>query len=104
MSAWKGPSKEFNDICDTLNTHRLIASGMAKPHQETNMTSNAVADGAEAGQVDEKPLLKNGGQRIVEIGSLCESPQFLDNLGSFRCEAEKIGKNPEPLLYSTLKV
>ncbi len=104
MSSRKGPSKELNDICDTLNTHRPIASGMAKPHQETNMTSNAVPDGAKAGQVDEKPLLKNGGQRIVEIGSLCEFPQFLNNLGSLRGEAEKIGKNPEPLLYSILKI
>jgi hypothetical protein len=102
LSAWKGPSKEFNDICDTLRTHIRIASRMAEPHQETNMTSNAVADGAKARQVDEKTLLKNGGQRIVEVGSLGESPQFLGDLGSLRCEAEKIGKNSEPLPYSIL--
>jgi hypothetical protein len=45
--------------------------------------------------VDKKTLLKNGGKRIVEVGSLRESPQFLGNLGSLWCEAEEIGKNPE---------
>jgi hypothetical protein len=54
--------------------------------------------------VDEKTLLKNGGQRIVEVGSLRESPQFLNNLGSLRCEAEEIGKNAESLLYAILEV
>ena len=68
------------------------------------MTSNAVADSAEARQVDEKSLLKNGGQRIVKVGSLCESPQCLGDLGSLRCEAEEIGKKPKSLLYSILKV
>ena len=104
MSAWKGPSKEFDDICDTLCTHTRIASGTAKPNQETNMTSNAVADGAKARQVDEKALLKNGGQRIVEVGSLGESPQFLNYLGSLRCEAEEIGKDSESSLDAILKV
>ena len=68
------------------------------------MTSNAVANGAEARQVDEKTLLKNGGQRIVEVGSFCESPQFLGDLRSLRCEAEEIRKNPESLLDTILKV
>jgi hypothetical protein len=54
--------------------------------------------------VDKKTLLKNGGKRIVEVGSLRESPQFLGNLGSLWCEAEEIGKNPESLLYAILKV
>ena len=67
------------------------------------MTSNAVADCAKARQVDEKTLLKNGRQRIVEVGSLCESPQFLSDLGSLRCEEEEIGKNSESLLYSLLQ-
>src|SRR5579864_9545414 len=61
LSAWKRPSKEFNNFLDTLRTHHRIASGAAKSHQETNMTSNAVADCAKARQVDEKTLLKNGG-------------------------------------------
>jgi hypothetical protein len=68
------------------------------------MTSNAVADCAKARQVDEQTLLKNGGQRTIEVGSLCESPQFLNDFGSLRCEAEEIGKNPKPLLYTILKV
>src|SRR4029077_20044555 len=100
----KRPSKEFNDVCNTFRTHNRIASGTAKSHQETNMTSNTVADCAKARQVDEKTLLKNGGQRIVEIGSLCESPQFLNDFRSRRREAEEIGKNPESLLYAVLKV
>jgi hypothetical protein len=54
--------------------------------------------------VDEKTLLKNGGERIVEIGSFCESPQFLGDLWSLRCQAEEIGKNPESLLYTIRKV
>jgi hypothetical protein len=68
------------------------------------MTGNAIADCTKARQVDEKPFLKNGGQRIVEVGSFCESPQFLNDLGGFRCEAEEIWKNPESPLYAIRKV
>jgi hypothetical protein len=97
-SAWKRPLKELNNICNTLRAHGRVAGGTAQSHQETNMTSNAVANGAEARQVDEKSLLKNGGQRIVEVGSFCESKKFLSDLGSLRCDAEEIGKDPESLL------
>jgi hypothetical protein len=48
--------------------------------------------------VDEKTFLENGGERIVEVSSLCESPQFVNDLGSLRCEAEEIGKNPKSFL------
>jgi hypothetical protein len=68
------------------------------------MTTDAIADCAKAREMNEKTLLKNGGERIVEVGSFCESPQFLSDLGSLRCEAEEIRKNPESLLYATLKV
>src|SRR5580704_9098390 len=104
FSAWKRPSQELHNICNILSTRGRIAGTAAKPHQETNVTANAVADGAKARQVDEEALLKNGGERIVEVGSFCESPKFLSNLGSLRCEAEEIRKNPESLLYATLKV
>ncbi|MCU1296452.1 MAG: hypothetical protein JWO91_730 [Acidobacteriaceae bacterium] len=60
FSAWKRPSNESNNVCNTLRTHRRIASGTAKSHQEANMTRNAVADCAKARQVDEKTLLKHG--------------------------------------------
>jgi hypothetical protein len=73
---------------------------MAKSYKESYVTRNAVTDGAKARQVDEKTLFKNRGQRIVEVGSLCECPQFLDDLGSLRRKEEEIGKNPESLLYS----
>ncbi len=73
-------------------------------YQKTNVTSYTVPDCAKARQVDEKTLLKNGGQRIVEVRSLSEPPQFLSDLGSLRCEAEEIRKNPESLLYAILKV
>jgi hypothetical protein len=66
------------------------------------MTSNAVADCAKARQVDEQTLLKNGGQRTIEVGSLCESPQFLNDLGSIRSEAEEIWENPESPLNTFL--
>jgi hypothetical protein len=68
------------------------------------VTSNAIADGAEAGEVNEKTLLENGGQRIIEVGRLRKSPQFLGDLGSLGCEAEEIGKNPESFLYALLEV
>jgi hypothetical protein len=61
------------------------------------MTTDAIADCAKARQVYEKTLLKNGRQRIVEVGSFCESPQFLSDLRSLRCEAKEVGENPEPL-------
>jgi hypothetical protein len=67
------------------------------------VTANAVADGAKARQVDEKTLLENGGQRIVQVGNFGESPQFLRDLGSVRCQAKEVGKNPESLFYALLK-
>jgi hypothetical protein len=104
LTAREWPPKEFNHVCDTLRTYGRVASGVAKSHQETNMTCDAVTDGAEAREVDEKTLLENGGQRIVEVGSFCESPQFLGDLGCLRGEAEEIGKDSESLRYATLKV
>jgi hypothetical protein len=67
------------------------------------VTTDAIADCAKAREVNEKTLLKNGGQRIVEVGSFGESPEFLSDLGNLRCEAEEIRKKPEPLLYSLLQ-
>jgi hypothetical protein len=68
------------------------------------MTSNAITDCAKARQMNEKPLLKNGGQRVVEVGGLCESPEFLNNLGGFVRKAEEVGKYTESRLYAILKV
>jgi hypothetical protein len=104
LSAWKGPSKEFNDICDSLCTHVPIASGTAKSYKESYVTCNAIADCAKAREVDEKTLLENRGQRIVEVGSFCEAPQFFGDLRSLRCETEEIGKDSESLGYAILKV
>jgi hypothetical protein len=39
LSAWKRPSKEFNNVCNALRTHSGIASGAAKSDKETNMTA-----------------------------------------------------------------
>jgi hypothetical protein len=97
LSAWKGASKEFDNVRNALRTRRQIASGMAKSYQESYVTCDAVADRAKARQVDKKTFLKNGGQRIVEVGSFCESLQFLSDR-SFRGEAEEIGKNPKSSL------
>jgi hypothetical protein len=94
----------LNNVGNTLGTRSRIACRTAKSHQKTNMATNAIADSAKARQVDEKTLLENGRQRIVEVGSLCESPQILSNLGSRRCETEEIRKNPESLLYAIFKV
>jgi hypothetical protein len=54
--------------------------------------------------VDKKTFFESRGQGIVEVGRLGKSPELLDDVGSFRCEAEEIGKNPESLLYATFKV
>ena len=104
LSAGKRPPKKLHHIRNALRTHSRIASGMAQPHQETNMTSYAVADGTKTRQVDEKTFLKNGWQRIVEVRSFCESPQLRNYLGSLWCKPEEIWKNPESLLDATLKV
>ena len=104
LSAWKGASKEFDNVRNALRTRRQIASGMAKSYQESYVTCDAVADRAKARQVDKKTFLKNGGQRIVEVGSFCESPQFLSDLGSFGGEAEEIGKNPKSSLNALPQV
>ena len=79
LSAWKRPSKKLNNVCNTLRTHGPVASRTAKSHEETDMTSNAITDCAEARQVDEKAFLENGGKRVVEVGSFCEAPQFFSD-------------------------
>jgi len=104
FSALKRPPKELNHVRSTLRARSWITSGTAKPNQESNMTSNAVADGTKPREVNEEPLLKDRGKGIVEVGSLCESPQFRSDLGSLGCEAEEIWKNPESPLYAILKL
>ena len=69
--AWERASKQLNHICNTLSTHSRITSGTAKSHQESNMTTDAIADCAKARQVNEKPLLKD---RTVED---CRGTQLL---------------------------
>ncbi len=102
LSAWKRPSKEFHNILNSLRTYSRIACGTAKSHQETNMTANAVADSEKRERWTKKTLLKNGGERIVEIGGLCESEQFLNDLRSLRREAKEIRKDPESTLHAIL--
>ena len=104
LAARERPSKKLNNICNTLRKRRRIARRAAKSHQETNVTSNAVADCAKARQVDEKTLLEEGREGIVEVGSLCESPEFLSDFGSFRRKAEEIWKNPESPFYTIREV
>ena len=104
LSAGKGPSKEFDNVRDALRARGRIASGMTKPYKKSYMPSNAVADRAKARQMDKKTLLKNGGQRSVEVGSLCESPQFLGDLGSLRREVEEIWKNSQSPLNTLSQV
>jgi|ERR1700722_7071838 hypothetical protein len=104
LPPWKRPLQELNNVGNTLRTHSRVASRTAQSYQKSNMTGNAVADGTKARQVDEKTLFKNGRQRIIQVGRLCKSPKLLDDLGSLRREAEKIGKNPEAFLYAILKV
>ena len=60
LSAGKRPPKKFHHIRNALRTRSRIASGMAQPHQETSMTSYAVADGTKTRQVDEKAFLEKG--------------------------------------------
>lgn len=62
------------------------------------MTSYTVADRAKARKVNEKTLLKNRGQRVVEVGGLCESPQLFNDLGSLRSEPEEIWNNSKSFL------
>jgi len=76
---------------------------MAESDQKAYVTSNAVADGAKARQVNEKTLFEDGRQGIIEVGSLGKSPQFLNDFRSLRRKTEEIGNNPEPLLYAILK-
>lgn len=96
--------KESYNVFNTLGTRGRVAGGAAESDQETNMASNAVADCTKARQVNEKTLLEDGGQRIIEIGSLRKPPQHFNDLGSFGCDAKEIRKNPESLPYAILKV
>jgi len=102
LSAGKGPSKEFDNVRNALRKRGRIASGPAKSYKESYVTCNAIADCAKAREVDEKTLLKNGGQRIVEVGSFRESPQFLSDLRSLGSETEEIRKNPKSPLNTLL--
>ena len=102
--SWKRPAQEFNNPCNTLCTHRRVAGRTAKSYQKADVTGDAVPDRAKARQVDEETFFENGGQGIVEVGSLGKSPELLNDVGSFRCESEEIGKNPESFRNTTLKV
>jgi hypothetical protein len=102
LSARKGPPKELDNVSNALRMRGRIASGKAQSHQETYMPGDAVTDRAKTREMDEKALLKNGGQRIIQVSSFCESPQFLSDLGSLRCEAKEIGKNPKSPLNTLL--
>ena len=96
--------KQLDHVRHALRAHIGVASRTAKSHQETRVTGDAVANCAKAGQVNKKPLLKNRGEGIIEVGRLCECPKFCCDLGSFRCEAKEIRDDPESLLYAIFKI
>src|ERR1700687_6476705 len=75
----------------------LVTSGTTKSYQEASVTDNAIADCAEARQMDEETFLKKGWQRIVEVGGLGKFPQFLSDLGSLGREAQKIWQHSASL-------
>src|SRR5450432_2214946 len=104
LSARKRPSKEGNDLCNRLRAGSWIPRGTAESQQETDVTTDAVADCAKARQVDEKAFLKDGGQRIIEVSGLGETPQFFGDLEGLGRKTEKIGKDPESLFYATRKI
>src|SRR5271168_3876092 len=92
-TAWKGPPQQFDDVRNVFSPSVLIACGPPKPNQETGVASDAVADCTKARKKDEKPFLKNRGERVVEIGCLGKPPQFFGDLGSLRRELEKVRKH-----------
>jgi hypothetical protein len=75
----------------------LVTSRTTKTYQKANVTGNAIADRAEARQMDEETFFKKRRQRIVKVGGLGKSPEVLDDLGSFGPEAEEIWQHSESL-------
>jgi hypothetical protein len=66
------------------------------------MAGDAVADGTKARKIDEKSLLENRMQRVIQIGSLGKSPQFFGDLGSLGREPEEVRKHTKPFIDEPL--
>src|SRR6476660_4037618 len=76
---------------------------MAVTHQKSAVTNDAVADLAEARQIDEQALLEERGDRVGAISRLGEVPKLLDNLRRIRGRHEEIRHEPEAPGYIAVK-
>jgi hypothetical protein len=65
------------------------------------MAGDAIADGAKARKMYEKPLFENRWKGIVQVGDLRKSPEFLRDLRCFGRKPEEIWKDAETLADST---
>jgi hypothetical protein len=81
----------------------LVAGWPTESDKETHMASDAIADRAKTGKINEKPFLKNGWEGVVQVGDLRKSPELLCDLGSFGRKLEEIRKDPETLADPTFQ-
>jgi hypothetical protein len=71
------------------------ATTQTKEPSHDRVSYDTIAHFAEAREVDKKSFLKEGWDGAVQIGGLCEYPQFVHDEGSIRSGPEKIGHQPE---------
>ena len=83
--------QEPDGLLDGLRRRRRVAGRVTVSHQESAVARDAVADLAEAGEIDEEPLLEERRNRIVEIGGLGEIPKPFDQLRRIRRRHEEVG-------------
>ena len=62
------------------------------------MPRDAVADGTEARQLNEKPLFEKRWKWAIEVSGFRKGPEFFGDFWNFGREAKKVWKNAESVL------
>ena len=88
--------KEGRDLLDRVRLRGWITGRAAAAEEKAGVADDAVADGTEAGEMDEQSLLEQRRQRIVEVAGAGERPQMLRDLGRRIGTAKEVRHDAEP--------
>src|SRR6185436_1719397 len=93
----EGPAQHLDHLLDGLRPGVCVAGRPALTDEKADVPDDAVADLAEAREMDEEALLEERGQWAVEIGGPGKLPEFLDQPWCRICGAEEVGEDPETI-------
>jgi hypothetical protein len=91
----KRTAEKTHDLVRRLDRALRIARRVAQTDQESDVTANAISHLAKPGQVHEKALLEERGERAVEICKSRESPEARGDLRTFARELEEVRQQAE---------